>query len=151
MSKPTRADMKHVLPDALDAFWAVIAKHYKKFGITTGDLDLAAEMKLQKVAEEVVTAWVEGNYIGESSDMNSCIKSFDTYMSESVPTDIKHWDTVKLGKLFKVDPNDIKSVDYVFGKLVIYYVDQKAHPAFRGQTIDQNIAMSSSEIQQYKK
>jgi len=80
------------------------------------------------------------------------MKTFSQFL-EGVPDDVKLWDAVKLGKLFDVNPKDIESVDYVFGKLVIYYVDNDphTHPAFRGQTVDQNISMSASEAYKYKK
>lgn len=80
------------------------------------------------------------------------MKTFEEYMAESVWRTVG-WDLAKVGKLFKVDPKDIESVDYVLGKLVIYYVDNDphTHPAFRGQTVDQNISMSASEVQKYKK
>jgi len=150
--KPTRADMKWIMPEAIDAFWAVIEKHYKNFGIGHSINDLSTEMKFSKAAEEAVTAWVEANYLKESTEQQSAIKSFETYF-EGVPDDAKLWDVAKLGKLFDVNPKDIESVDYVFGKLVIWYVDNDpdTHPAFRGQTVDQNIKMSQSEAYKYKK
>lgn len=87
---PSKSDMKSIVPDALDAFWAVIAKHYKKFGITTGDLDVTTEMRFSKAAEDAVTVWVEGNYVSESTDtktkktaVNESIKSFEQFIELS--------------------------------------------------------------------
>ena len=59
-------DVPDVVEDAQEAFWAVVAKHFKE-EIKSGDLTVHEIVGFDAACGTVVERWIENNYPGEAN------------------------------------------------------------------------------------
>lgn len=55
----TNHEIESLTEEALDAFWAVVAKHFP--GATSGDLSVETTLELHRLAGAAVKEWVQLN------------------------------------------------------------------------------------------
>lgn len=73
MRKPSNNDMENIAEDAEAAFWDVVAKAGKKYGVTSGDMDPGAAFKFEHECMAAVKIWFEYN-LNESTQIDEVTK-----------------------------------------------------------------------------